>query len=107
MKKTLSSLVVLFLLGLCLISCNTNEPASQFYTISYDTEYGYVPESKLLKCGSPLTEDYLPVLSADGYIFLGWDKTTENEITSDVKLTASWKWDEVLRIIYLQFIIVI
>lgn len=88
----------LLLSGGLFISC-PRVSSAVYYKISYETEHGLKPrdlEGKL--SGEAITEEELPVLSENGYEFLGWYKKGSDEevkagdvITSDLVLEAKWK----------------
>ena len=64
-------------------------------TISYLTEHGTAPASKTVDKGYKLTNDDLPPLSADGFIFNGWHvgETKVNlgyVVDESITLTAKW-----------------
>jgi|GEM_PF-1869041 len=64
-------------------------------TISYLTEHGTAPASKTVDKGYKLTNDDLPSLSADGFIFNGWHvgETKVNlgyVVDESITLTAKW-----------------
>ena len=68
-----------------------------YYTVTYETEHGTVPEAKKLLMGTVLQAADLPPLEADGYIFEGWYISTvkittelEHKVTSDITLVAKW-----------------
>jgi hypothetical protein len=58
--------------------------------ITYASAQGEVPAAKYVLSGHELTADDLPVLTATGYIFEGWDKTAGTSVTADMTITATW-----------------
>ena len=73
-------------------------PEPVYYTITYESEYGQVPQSKKVLSGTKLTAADLPELSEHGYIFDGWyigqtKITADYEVKSDITLTAKWSED--------------
>ena len=67
-------------------------------TITYSTEHGTAPASKVVNSGYVLTEDDLPTLTDSGYKFLGWDVSAGTVVTSDMTITAAWKAKELMSI---------
>ena len=67
-------------------------------TITYSTEHGTAPASKVVNSGYILTEDDLPALTDSGYKFLGWDVSAGTVVTSDMTITAAWKAKELVSI---------
>ena len=67
-------------------------------TITYSTEHGTAPASKVVNSGYVLTEDDLPALTDSGYKFLGWDVSAGTVVTSDMTITAAWKARELVSI---------
>lgn len=74
--------------------------------ITYVSEYGTVP-SPVRALGSVYTEEYLPTLTADGYIHVGWYTTStfdegtkinigDSSLLSDITLYAKWERKQVL-----------
>lgn len=53
-------------------------PQAQLVSIIYKTDYCDTPSSKKILSTDPLTSDQLPVLSAKGYIFIGWVHINED-----------------------------
>lgn len=76
-----------------------------FYTITYQSYYGTIPEAKKITIGSndsyAITADDLPSLHVDKYTFTGWSKTQYEldyveegyEINGDITLYAVWSQD--------------
>ena len=103
--KMSSCLAVLFL-SLIFAACNadveepTPEPApvseTVFYTVTYSSEHGTVPESIRVEENSVLSEVQLPTLSDGSFVFKGWYdgetkvETGEYAVTGNVTLTAHW-----------------
>ncbi len=96
-------LLVLLLLSLLFTSCLAETLNKKFgyqapVTIRYSTEYDTAPKEIKITAGQPLTNDDLPALSEEGYIFDGWysDKqyTTKVQagtvIEEDTTLYAKW-----------------
>lgn len=67
-------------------------------TITYSTEHGTAPASKVVNSGYILTEEDLPALTDSGYKFLGWDVSAGTAVTSDITITAAWKARELMSI---------
>lgn len=67
-------------------------------TITYSTEHGTAPASKVVNSGYVLTEDDLPTLTDSGYKFLGWDVSAGTVVTSDMTITAAWAARELVSI---------
>ena len=71
------------------------------YTVTYNSTYGITPDPIQVVDGTVLTQEQLPTLSEDGYIFKGWfDGTTqakagEYTVESNVTLTAKWEKEPV------------
>lgn len=63
----------------------------QWYSISYESAYGNVPESKIVEAGYRLQSSDLPFLSFDGWNFMGWDKSEGYTVVSDVLIKAKWE----------------
>ncbi len=65
------------------------------FTITYSSDHGTVPSSKNVLSGYKLTSSDLPVLTEDGYSFIGWyidsqAASINYELTGNIVLTASW-----------------
>ena len=67
-------------------------------TITYSTEHGTAPASKVVNSGYVLTEEDLPALTDSGYKFLGWDASAGTVVTSDMTITAAWSARELVSI---------
>ena len=65
------------------------------YTITYETAYGTAPNAKTVTVNVgevyTLTEEDLPTLEADGYVFKGWSLSVGDTISADTVLTAIWE----------------
>lgn len=77
-------------------SCSHDTPEEVTFKVTYETEYGIVPKELILTENSTLSEEQLPQLVSDDYIFSGWydgEKKVEAgtyKIIKNVKLTAKW-----------------
>lgn len=100
MKNSLIGLLLIFFLGCFLTSCKNNvtddnegqgQTESGKVEITYSSEYGSVPPSKIVDKGYVLTSNDLSTLTAEGYIFEGWNKNVGDIITSNITIMASWK----------------
>lgn len=60
------------------------------YVVIYVTEHAQAPEDKTVETGYKLTQADLPALTAQGYVFGGWDKAVDFEITANTTITANW-----------------
>lgn len=89
---TLFSLIITF--SLAITSCNSlwdDLNTLTTVTITYVSDKGTPPVKKEVNIGYRLTAEDLPDLTSDGYKFKGWDKSIDDEITTDTTITASWK----------------
>lgn len=89
---TLFSLIITF--SLAITSCNSlwdDLNTLTTATITYVSDKGTPPVKKEVNIGYRLTAEDLPDLTSDGYKFKGWDKSIDDEITTDTTITASWK----------------
>lgn len=89
---TLFSLIITF--SLAITSCNSlwdDLNTLTTATITYVSDKGTPPVKKEVNIGYRLTAEDLPDLTSDGYNFKGWDKSIDDEITTDTTITASWK----------------
>ena len=73
----------------------TPSPAVEYFTISYQTDYGTAPQNKSVPSGYVLTAEDLPTLQADGYTFKGWyigflKIEAGDPVESDMALRANW-----------------
>lgn len=78
------------------------EPTTVHLDISYQTAHGSTPNAKTVTVNVGesyvLTNDDLPALSADGYLFVGWSVNGEiisagYSVSADTVLTAVWVED--------------
>ncbi len=89
---------LLFIVCVFLIfSCKQEIPEIQKFTVTYLSEIESTPEEITVNEGTVLSEEYLPIMAADNYIFDGW---YEGEIkiepgnytvTHNITLKAKWK----------------
>jgi len=66
------------------------EPTVKKYTITYVSSQGTAPAAKSVEEGYVLTATDLPVLTASGYDFGGWNKKAGDKITENTTITATW-----------------
>lgn len=96
MKRKNHLSFILSLLGM-LLGITACAPQPLFFTVTYVSEYGKVPEAIVVEENTKLTSEQLPSLTYEGYTFLGWSigETLINadsyEVKSDVTLTAKWE----------------
>lgn len=70
---------------------------TRVFTVSYESKYGEVPNSLILEENTVLTNEELPTLSIDGYVFEGWwDNETlvssgQYNVIKNVNLKAKWR----------------
>ncbi len=102
MKSLAKGIVLVFFLVCFFPSCSSNvsddneeqgqtEPGKA--VITYSSEYGNEPSSKTVDIGYVLVSSDLPTLTAEGYVFEGWDKIVGDIITSNITIMASWRSD--------------
>ena len=105
-KHLLFIFAVCTLLSACKVEIDSsrdnqeNPPIEKILLVSYQTDYGEIPDSLKdgieVKENTVLTEEQLPVLTADDVVFKGWyDGTTlavagEYKVTKSVTLKAYW-----------------
>ena len=74
-----------------------NPSATNFYLVSYESEYGEVPESFYITAGERITPEKLPELTSPNQQFLGWYLGLKKMpdyyyiISSNIELKARWK----------------
>lgn len=74
-----------------------NPSASRFYLVSYESDYGDVPESFYIASGDLIPYSRLPVLTSPYQQFLGWFidsrkiEAYDYAVYSNIKLKAHWK----------------
>lgn len=96
MKKSvwqgiIASIILVFIFSAC------NTTVTKYYSITYESEYGVVPETILLAESTVITEEYLPELFTEGYTFEGWyedDSKVEagkKILVKKTVLKAKWK----------------
>lgn len=67
-----------------------------YYTVTYKSDFGEIPESKKIEAGSYLKGEDLPVIAARGYEFESWYSTSKKvtagslRVTENIELTAKW-----------------
>jgi len=73
-------------------------------TLSYVSAHGTPPDAKVktIEQGKSytLTNDDLPDLSAEGWIWGGWNKSAGQTVSSNTTITASWTEDTTPRVYY-------
>lgn len=101
MKKStwigfLAALALVFGITAC------GSPATNYYSVTYMTEYGTAPAKLEVEEGTILTAEQLPAITAEGYVFDGWYQSgfkaeaDKLQVNSDITLTAKWK----VKVIY-------
>lgn len=73
----------------------TPAPTVEYFTISYQSDYGTTPQSKSVASGTVLTAADLPTLEARGYTFDGWylgfyKVEPGYTVESNINLIAGW-----------------
>ena len=72
------------------------------FTIEYVSEYGNVPVKKSVTSGTVLDASYLPELTCDGYVFLGWfiedEKVQADSLTVLKNITLTAKWSDASKV---------
>ena len=108
MKKLGIFIGKIFLCGL-ILSCSVEVINEEKYTVSYESEYGTVPESFEVAEKTVLAKEQLPVLEEKGYTFAGWYiEETKIEVgyivLNNITLTAKWtvNTDTAYKVIHYQ-----
>lgn len=94
MKKIRIFLGLLLLIGV-FFSCNHKIEVVAKYTVTYQSEYGTVPSSIVVNDKTALTQEQLPILEEEGYVFDGWyigytKIEAGYKVNSNITLVAQW-----------------
>lgn len=98
MKNRVLFLLGIFTLTMVFFSCKAEieEPQTRYYTVTYSSEHGTVPNAISVEENSFLTEEQLPVLSEENWVFKGWYdgnskvEASRYQVKGDVVLSARW-----------------
>ncbi len=94
-KSTWMGFLAALALAFGITACGS--PATNYYSVTYMTEYGTAPAKLEVEEGTILTAEQLPAITAEGYVFDGWYQSgfkaeaDKLQVNSDITLTAKWK----------------